>query len=115
MVSGGIGNPTTFTDVSSSSGVHHDIDAHQPFALAKPTAFADADASNNLTDHGPGYNMGVKHIAIPKSMAPQPAVSMQDPDHSSSAPSKYPPVDWGHAGSEYDNITYEVKSLLIQD
>lgn len=114
VVSGGIGNPTQFTEVSSSSIAPHDLSDHHPVAFAQPTAFTDAAD----TDHNYGYSMGIKHIPIPKSIAPQPAVPMHDQDDSipgsSAASSRLPPVDWGHAGNEWTMATPHARLMANQ-
>lgn len=117
VVNGGVGNPTQFTEVSASSSAASD----HPFAFAQPTSFADTQTQSNPvdnltdTDHHYGYTMGVKHIPIPKSIAPQPAVPLHGPsDPSRSDTPQLPPVDWGHAGKEWTMATDHSRMIANQ-
>jgi len=117
VISGGVGNPTHFTEVLSTVGNHGTADQH-------PTAFADASDAPNVPEivrepgHHYGYSMGVKHIPIPKSIAPQPAVSIHDEaataDVNSGTSSHLPPVDWGHAGKEWTMATDHARMVANQ-
>lgn len=124
--SGGLGNPTNFSDSSvpvhpsewPSTNVSHTHEIFHPTAFAAssstalPTLSQDMLKNDGAESAHPEYAMQVKHIPIPKSIAPQPAVSMNgdvpQPD------SNLPPVDWGHAGKEWTMASHHSRMLANQ-